>query len=95
MDESICWVTDENTYDNGAENDKLLRNKGWMKAPDSYLSYHQATNNCTPARDWHEMMRKIAAKKYLVEGEHWIRFRFIGELWDWGIDSISNFLDYI
>ena len=95
IDASIGWVADEMTYDNGAENDKLLRNKGWMKAPDSYLSYNDATKNYVPARDCHEIMRKIATKKYLVEGEHWIRFRFVGELWDWGIDCISNFLDYI
>ena len=94
-DESIGWVADENTYDNGAENDKLLRNKGWMKAPDCYLSYNDVTMNYAPARECHEHMRKIATKKYLVEGEHWIRFRFVGELRDWGVDCISNFLDYI
>ena len=95
-DESIGWVADENTYDNGSENDKLLRNKGWMKAPDSYLHYNSAIQSWISARDCPRTVRKIAAIKYLVEGEHWIRFRFIGKLRDgWAHRTISNFLDYI
>ena len=79
-DERIGWVRDDETLDNGVENDKLLRNKGWMKAPDTYI-----TDNFTlgydagPARDNYCSMRKIALIEHLVEGEHWMRFRYIGE----------------
>ena len=79
-DERIGWVRDDETLDNGVENDKLLRNKGWMKAPDTYN-----THNFSPdyvdglARDDYCSMRKIALIEHLVEGEHWMRFRYIGE----------------
>ena len=92
-DESIGWIADEATYDDGVENDKLLRNKGWMKAPDSYLQYSTETRTYIPARGCYTMARKIIAKKYFTEGEHWLRFRYIGEL---GIqEDYSNILDYI
>ena len=39
-DERIGWVRDNETLDNGVENDKLLRNKGWMKAPDTYNTHN-------------------------------------------------------
>ena len=67
-----------------------------MKAPDSYLHYNSAIQSWISARDCPGTVRKIAAIKYLVEGEHWIRFRFIGELPDaWANKCIPNFLDYI
>ena len=92
-DESIGWIADEATYDDGVENDKLLRNKGWMKAPDSYLQYSTETGTYIPARGCYTMARKIIAKKYFTEGEHWLRFRYIGEL---GIqEDYTNILDYI
>ncbi|MBR5277494.1 MAG: fasciclin domain-containing protein [Bacteroidaceae bacterium] len=92
-DESIGWIADEATYDDGIENDKLLRNKGWMKAPDSYLQYSTETGTYIPARGCYTMARKIIAKKYFTEGEHWLRFRYIGEL---GIqEDYTNILDYI
>ena len=31
----IGWVSDEQTTDNGAENDKMMRNRGYMKGPNS------------------------------------------------------------
>ena len=92
-DESIGWVADEVTYDDGVENDKLLRNKGWMKAPDSYLYYSSITGTYIPARDCYTTARKIIATKYITEGEHWLRFRFIGELRLQ--ESYTNTLDYI
>ena len=78
-DERIGWVRDNETLDNGVENDKLLRNKGWMKAPDTYNTHNFSTGEKAPARDNYTIMRKIALTEYLVEGEHWMRFRYIGE----------------
>ena len=31
----IGWISDEQTTDNGAENDKMMRNRGYMKGPNS------------------------------------------------------------
>jgi uncharacterized surface protein with fasciclin (FAS1) repeats len=78
-DERIGWVRDNETLDNGVENDKNLRNKGWMKAPDTYITHNFSTGENAPARDNYTIMRKIALTEYLVEGEHWMRFRYIGE----------------
>ena len=79
-DERIGWVRDDETLDNGVENDKLLRNKGWMKAPDTYNTHNYIPGYVDgPARDDHSSMRKIALIEHLVEGEHWLRFRHLRE----------------
>ncbi len=74
--EGIGWVDDYMTLDNGMENDKLLRHKGWMKAPDVYNSWYK---DYMPARYNFRSMRKIATTQYLVEGEHWLRFKNLVE----------------
>jgi hypothetical protein len=80
IDERIGWVRDDETLDNGVENDKLLRNKGWMKAPDTYNVHNFSPDYVDGlARDDYCSMRKIALIEHLVEGEHWMRFRYIGE----------------
>ena len=52
-----------------------MRNRGWMKAPDSYLV--SFSNGFAPARDNNELVRRILTRLYLPEGEHWLRFRLI------------------
>ncbi len=37
-DPGVGWIKDENTTDNGKENDKAMRNRGYMKAPASIYS---------------------------------------------------------
>ena len=79
-DSRIGWVRDDETLDNGVENDKLLRSKGWMKAPDTYNRHNYIPGYVDgPARDDHSSMRKIALIEHLVEGEHWLRFRHLRE----------------
>ncbi len=92
--ERIGWQDDYMTLDNGLENDKLLRNKGWMKAPDVYNSWYL---DYMPARHNFRSMRKIATIQYLVEGEHWLRFRNLVEhaTMPGTTGSIYIFLDYI
>ena len=85
-DPLVGWVADEATNDNGMENDKNLRNKGWMKAPDSY--YNGAG---IPMRNNTQVLRRIIDKRYLGDGEHWIRFRDVADV---GNDYNFN-LDYI
>ena len=74
-DPLIGWIDDNETYDNGVENDKEMRNRGWMKAPDSYLV--PCSNGLAPARDNNMLVRRILTRLYLPEGEHWLRFRLI------------------
>ena len=40
----IGWVSDEQTTDNGAENDKMMRNRGYMKAPNSIFTQNGNIN---------------------------------------------------
>ena len=74
-DSRIGWIPDEATNDNGIENDKQMRNRGWMKAPDSY--YNGAG---MPMRNFDHTLRRIIDKRHLGDGEHWIRFRNISEV---------------
>ena len=40
----IGWVSDEQTTDNGAENDKMMRNRGYMKTPNSIFTQNGNIN---------------------------------------------------
>ena len=92
FDPEIGWIEDENTYDNGMENDKELRNKGWMKAPDSYNS--NLSDKITARNDpW--CMRKIIHRQYIDKGEHWLRFRYLpGRSYE-GFQPRTMKMDYI
>ena len=70
-------VPDEQTYDNGVENDKLMRNLGYMKAPDCYYVY--TGNKKIVARESARHTRCIVARQHWSEKEHWIRFRSVGD----------------
>ena len=70
-------VPDEQTYDNGVENDKLMRNLGYMKAPDCY--YVHSDGEKIVARESARHTRCIVARQYWNEKEHWIRFRCVGD----------------
>ena len=69
------WFADEETNDNGVEEDKQMRNSGWMKGPDSF---NLMTGEYT-ARSIQGTLRRIVDRKYLSEGEHWIRFKNVSE----------------
>lgn len=71
-DPCIGWIDDALTSDNGVENDKQMRNHGWMKAPDSYLVL-----NGKVARHENIFARRIITVQYLPKGEHWLRIRKI------------------
>lgn len=73
------------TDDNGVENDKQMRNRGWMKAPDSFNVY--TYNGWVPARSTQSGLRKVLTRIYLGPGDHWLRIK----------DLVEHFLeiDYI
>ncbi len=74
----IGYVPDEETEDNGVENDKQMRNRGWMKAPDSFYGY--LYNTYVPARKIKSYLRRILTTKYLDSGEHWLRIKCLSDL---------------
>ena len=65
---------DSETYDNGVENDKEMRNLGWMKAPLVFVDAYYVS-----VRHNVQYIRKIITKKYLDKGRHKIRFRLVGK----------------
>ena len=78
-DPKVGWESDYLTADNGVENDKQMRNRGWMKAPDSYLV--DTPTGIIPARNSSSYVRRIITSCYLSEGEHWLRIRKISDKW--------------
>ena len=70
-------VEDDGTFDDGVENDKLMRNLGWMKAPLVFNSYGDIL-----ARHDKSSIRKIITRRYFGSGRHKIRFRLLGQLSD-------------
>lgn len=52
----IGWIADADTDDEGAANDRAMRNRGWMKAPDVY-----GDASGTNARNIYRYLRRIIA----------------------------------
>ena len=83
-DEYTGREEDSETYDNGVENDKYMRNLGWMKAPVVFVDGNQR-----PARHDSGHLRKIITRKYLDASRHKIRFRLVSEY------PARHYLDYL
>ena len=90
----VGWVKDADTYDNGVENDKHMRNLGWMKGPDSWR-IASVEGNTVVSRDSESSLRKIIHRQYLDEGEHWLRFRYIPPTSSMQDGPYDIWLDYI
>ena len=86
---STGWVDDRHTLDNGVENDKHMRGRGWMKAPDSYRAWNFDEGIWEPARRFTYLLRRILTRQYLTSGEHWIRFKLLSD------EIIKGCFDYI
>ena len=71
----IGWIPDEYTFDNGVELDKQMRNRGWMKGPDSFNTWDGNNGGDIPSRSNSSNLRKIITRMQLNSGEHWIRFK--------------------
>lgn len=75
-DDRIGWIEDKETEDEGVENDKTMRNHGYMKAPDSYYCQHSAGKL---ARDYNGAGRIIITQKYFDGGKHSLRMKKVDE----------------
>ena len=70
----IGYVKDSDTKDNGAENDKMMRNRGYMKAPNSIINYVWKAN----LRDGSGCLRFIVNKfTWQDYGPHYFRAKNI------------------
>lgn len=87
-DPLIGYVKDANTADNGVNNDKQMKNRGYLKAADSYRLWHGSSS----PRDCAAVLRLVLTTKYLHEGEdHWIRVKSLSDFG--GLDELT--FDYI
>ena len=87
----IGWEPDEYTPDNGVELDKQMRNRGWMKGPDSFNTWDFNNGGDIPSRSNNSNLRKIITRMQLNSGEHWIRFKNVNIT-----ERFNNFFfDYI
>ena len=87
----IGYEDDESTYDNGVENDKAMRNLGYMKAPDIFKVYDG--NDLQTARSSNSYLRKIVARRHLGNGNHWIRFKNVDD--DTGIPFQLDYIELV
>ena len=81
------YVADSKTYDNGLENDKQMRHKGWMKAPVVFYGH-----DGHPARSTEHYIRKIITKKHFDEGKHTIRLRIVSK---YGAVMCFDYIEFV
>jgi uncharacterized surface protein with fasciclin (FAS1) repeats len=72
-DPAVGWVSDASATDNGIENDKMLRARGWMKGGTEWQSYSGGIYLL--ARDHDGALRRIIGTFDLDEKAHYIRFK--------------------
>jgi hypothetical protein len=84
--EKTGYEADEKTEDGGAENDKLMRNRGWMKLPDTYNLGNEV------ARNSNVRVRRILTKKYFGAGDHWLRLKCVS---DGHFEADIDFIEFV
>jgi hypothetical protein len=71
-DPRIGCIADKNTDDNGFENDKTMRNRGYMKGPNTWTANAGTLN----LRDFSSVVRRIVGTYTFTEySAHTIRFK--------------------
>ena len=74
LDANVGWEADTDDEEENKAIDKAMRNRGFMKAMDSYGSSSE------PFRTYNNDVRRILTKQYLrADQEYWLRFRQILE----------------
>ena len=88
---TINWVADAQTEDNGIQNDKEMKNRGYLKGPITFRN----TSETGLARDYDGDLRKVIITKYLGEGEHWLRFKNVNENDDGNAQFMHDYLEIV
>jgi len=87
-DPSIGWVADATTIDNGIENDKMMRNRGYMKGGTSYMA-----GTVSARQDGGALRRVICTKSWDTDGPHWLRFKSVSP--DAGDQFMIDYFEYV
>lgn len=84
----IGWQKDGTDRDDpeGLENDKMMRNRGYMKGP---ATVNNGISGETQLRDYSGSLRRVLTTARLDENEHWLRFKSVEDrkdrefMFDW------------
>lgn len=77
-DPKIGSVDDTEDIEENKRNDKDLKNRGYMKGPDSWKTSNLSDASAVPLRQYWNSMRIILSTKNFVEGEtHYLRFKSV------------------
>jgi uncharacterized surface protein with fasciclin (FAS1) repeats len=80
----IGWVSDGSTLDGGIENDKMMRNRGYMKGGTSYMA-----GDITARLGSGAMRRIICTETWNEDRPHYLRFKSVSD------DGLDQFMiDY-
>lgn len=78
-DARIGWLADGPDESENEENDRVMRNHGYMKAGNSFTSQWQSGDGKKTARSYSNAIRKIITTMR-VDGEHWVRFKKVDDV---------------
>ena len=90
-DPRIGFLSDADTEDNGIQNDKEMKNRGYLKGSTQMRGY----NENDIARDLENFVRKVITTKYLSDGEHWIRFKNVNENDDGSAQFMHDYFELV
>ena len=90
-DPRIGFVADDDTEDNGLQNDKEMKNRGYLKGPAAMCGNTPDQN----ARDHTHIMRVVVTTKFLAEGDHWIRFKNVFENDDGKAQFMHDYIEIV
>ncbi|MDR1763407.1 MAG: fasciclin domain-containing protein [Dysgonamonadaceae bacterium] len=88
-DPNIGYVRPGDNADDpdGIENDKMMRNRGYMKGPNTILT---SMSGSQVLRMYQGSIRRILTTSRLNRGEHWLRFKSVED-----IDTREFMFDYL
>ena len=89
-DKTINYEDDTKTDDNGVQNDKEMKNRGYVKAPTTFNGYGTELARTQP-----NIIRKVITTKYLSEGDHWIRFKNVNEADDGSAQFMHDYFELV
>jgi hypothetical protein len=76
-DPLIGWFEEEEmTKDEILENDKAMRNHGYMKGPASCMLAAKESKNMRASAN---AIRKVVGQFNITKGDHWLRFKDVSE----------------
>ena len=78
-DSRIGWISDSETNDNGVENDKTMRNHGYMKAPLTIAQNFSGESVKPSARHYNGAIRYIVKTTDFSGYDNWIRMKNVME----------------